>query len=156
MPRLMWTAALMLSLIVVSGCALNKGSALAEDFEADWADTPDVAEIDTTGYNTLPYAGSAIGTLILEEGTSADRVAELAGELGAYVADHDHIDGEISLDRFTFSVSPDEECTDKVLAEWRSLVADQVAGAAIEIRSTDEDGCELEVRTFAAIGAMPY
>jgi hypothetical protein len=52
----------------LTGCAIDKGSALAADFEEDWAGTPDVVKIDTTDNNTLPFLGTASGVLILEDG----------------------------------------------------------------------------------------
>jgi hypothetical protein len=147
-------AALVLSLALVAGCALNEGSALAADFEADWADTADVEAIDTTGYNTLPFAGSATGTLFLEDGTSADRVAELAGELSEYVAGNDGITGEIDADGITFTVSADEALTGEVAALWQSLAEDdRVTGGAIEFAFGD-DRLGVEIRAVDAAGAM--
>jgi hypothetical protein len=143
-----------LSLAFVAGCALDEGSALAADFEADWADTSDVEAIDTVGYNTLPFAGTAKGTLFLEDGTSADRVAELAKELSEYVAGHDGITGEISADGITFTVSEDEARTGEVAALWQSLVEDdRVTGGAIDFASNDER-LSVEISVVDAAAAM--
>lgn len=71
----------MLGLPLLTGCAIDKGTALAADFEERWAGTPDVARIRTTKNNTLPFSGTSTGTLVLEDGTSADRVTKLAGEM---------------------------------------------------------------------------
>lgn len=73
--------AFVLSLPSLTGCAIDKGTALASDFEEAWAGTPDVAKIHTTKNNTLPFKGSSTGTLILKDGTSADRVTKLVGEM---------------------------------------------------------------------------
>jgi hypothetical protein len=153
--RLTRTTTLVLGLTLLAGCAIDKGTALAADFEEDWADTPDVAEIDTYGANTLPFAGSATGTLILEDGTSADRVAELANELGEYVADHGEVTGEISADGITFAVAPDSERTGDVVALWESLAADdRVTSGLIDNGYQNEDVWNIEIIAADAAGAL--
>ncbi|WP_372348432.1 hypothetical protein [Streptomyces sp. KL116D] len=111
-------------------CAVDKGSALAADFETSWTGTPDVAEIHTTKNNTLPFLGSSIGTLTVDEGTSADRLAQLAGELRKYVVRHDKVTGRITAHDITFTVAADEGRTGEVLALWRSLTADEKVKSA--------------------------
>ncbi|MCF6466965.1 hypothetical protein FAF44_00865 [Nonomuraea sp. MG754425] len=106
------------------GCALDKGTALAATFEADWAGTPDVTKIHTTRNNTLPFAGTASGTLLVEDGTPAARVTELADGLRRYVARRRAITGRITADAVTFTVFADRSRTDEALALWRSLTAD--------------------------------
>jgi len=151
----MRTTALVLSLTFLAGCAIDRGTALAADFEEDWADTPDVADIDTYGDNILPFTGSATGTLVLEDGTSADRVAELANELSAYVADHDEITGEISADDITFTVAADEALTGEIAALWQSLADDlRVASGVIDFVSANEDHLRVEITAVDATGAM--
>ncbi|MDN3243835.1 hypothetical protein [Glycomyces tritici] len=152
---IMLTATLVLGLALSAGCAIDKGSALAADFEQEWADTPDVAEIDTHGDNTLPFAGSATGTLILEQGTSADRVAELADELAEYVADERAVTGEISSDGLTFAVAPDGERNGQVVALWESLAADdRVASGLIDSGFDNEDRWTIEIVAVDAAGAL--
>lgn len=116
--------ALLLGLPLLTGCAINKGTALAADFEEDWAGTPDVANIHTTKNNTLPFSGTSTGTLTVKDGTSADRVTKLANELGEYVAHHDKVTGRIVADDITFTVVADKRRTREVLGLWRSLTAD--------------------------------
>jgi hypothetical protein len=148
-------AALALSLVFLAGCAIDKGTALAADFEADWADTPDVASIDTDHYNTLPFAGSATGILILEDDTSPERVAELANELSGYVADHDEITGEITADGIAFTVAADEALTADIAALWQSLAEDaRVAAGVIDIASANEDRLSVEITAVDAASAM--
>ncbi|WP_091027348.1 hypothetical protein [Glycomyces harbinensis] len=149
------TAALAAGLTLLAGCAIDKGSALAADFEEHWADTADVAEIDTYGANTLPFMGSATGTLILEDGTSADRVAELANELGAYVADNCEVTGEITAEGVTFAVAPDSGRTGQVVEMWESLTADdRVSSGAIDIGFQNEDSWTIEITAADGSGAM--
>lgn len=155
MRRLMLTSALVLGLALSAGCAIDKGSALAEDFEQEWAGTADVAEIDTHGNNTLPFAGTATATLILEDGTSAERVTELAHELGAYIADHRGVTGEISADGITFAVAPNRERTGDVVALWESLAADErVARGLIDIGYQNDDEWTIEIVAVDAAGAL--
>ncbi|MGI5215460.1 hypothetical protein [Plantactinospora sp. CA-290183] len=116
--------AFVLGLTSLTGCAIDKGSALAADFEEDWAGTPDVVKIDTTRNNTLPFLGTASGVLILKDGTSADRVTELANKLGEYVAGHDNTTGRITADGITFTVVADRTRAGKALALWHSLTDD--------------------------------
>ncbi|WP_157974852.1 hypothetical protein [Glycomyces dulcitolivorans] len=152
---LMRTTTLALGLTLLAGCAIDKGTALAADFEEDWADAPDVAEIDTHGDNTLPFAGSATGTLILEDGASTDRVAELANELGEYIADHDEVTGEISADGITFAVAPDSGRTGDVVALWESLAADdRVASGLIGNGYRNEDDWNVEIVAVDAASAL--
>ncbi|MGY0490363.1 hypothetical protein [Streptomyces sp. WG-D5] len=114
-------------------CAIDKGSALAATFEERWAGTPDVAGIRTTRNNTLPFLGSSTGTLTLDEGTPAERVTRLAGELRTYVARRRHVTGRITANDITFTVVADEGRTGEVLALWRSLSADdRVTNADIQ------------------------
>jgi hypothetical protein len=113
-----------LSLLLLCGCAIDKGTALAADFNEAWAGTPDVTKIHTTENNTLPFAGTATGTLVLKDGTPADRVTGLANDLRRYVAEHRTTTGRITAGSVTFTVVADQERADEVLALWRSLTAD--------------------------------
>jgi hypothetical protein len=144
-----------LGLTLLTGCALNKGTAMAADFDEDWAGTPDVVKIHTTDDNTLPFAGYASGTLTVEDGTSADRVTELAGELREYVTGHDNVTGRIVADGVPFTVSADEGLTGEVLALWRSLTADdRVTDADIDTRGRNDDSWHIKIATVDATGAM--
>ncbi|MEU8394482.1 hypothetical protein AB0C28_04810 [Nonomuraea sp. NPDC048892] len=113
-----------MGLLLSSGCAIDKGTALAADFDADWAGTPDVTKIDTTRNNTLPFAGSASGTLILRDGTPADRVSALANDLRRYVAEHRNVTGRITAGAVSFTVVADRRRADEALSLWRSLTTD--------------------------------
>ncbi|MEV1084996.1 hypothetical protein AB0I98_43430 [Streptomyces sp. NPDC050211] len=147
----------MLGLTLLTGCAIDKGTALAADFEEYWADTPDVAKVSTTKNNTLPFSGSSDGVLILKGGTSADRVTELAGEMREYVARHDNVTGRITADGITFTVVADERRTGEVLALWRSLTADdRVADADIHDAPWKEatERWQIEVTAVDATGAL--
>ncbi|MEU9954983.1 hypothetical protein [Streptomyces sp. NPDC050982] len=147
----------MLGLPSLTGCAIDKGTALAADFEENWAGTPDVANIRTTKNNTLPFKGTSTGTLVLKNGTSADRVTELVGEMRKYVAHHDKITGRIAADDITFTVVADAGRTGEVLALWRSLTADdRVAVADINDAPWKEaaDRWRIEVTAVDAIGAL--
>ncbi|MFC5800152.1 hypothetical protein [Streptomyces formicae] len=149
--------AFVLGLTLLTGCAIDKGTALAADFEESWSGTPDVAKISTTKNNTLPFSGTSTGTLILEDGTSADRVTTLAGEMREYVDRHDKITGRITADGITFTVVADEGRTEEVLALWRSLTADdQVADADIHDAPWKQatDRWRIEVTAVDATGAL--
>jgi hypothetical protein len=137
------------------GCAVNKGYALADDFAEDWADVPDVAEVDTRGDNTLPFLGSARGTLVLEDGTSAERVAELAVELRDYLADRDNVTGGISADGVAFPVLSNEERMESILALWQSMATDaRVIEGDIEMGYRDEDRWEVDAVAVDAAAAL--
>ncbi|MDQ0946648.1 hypothetical protein QFZ24_000571 [Streptomyces phaeochromogenes] len=147
----------MLGPLSLSGCAIDKGTALAADFEDNWAGTPDVAKIRTTKNNTLPFKGTSTGTLILKDGTSADRVTKLVGKLREYVARHDKVTGRIAVDGITFTVVADEGRTREVLALCRSLTADdRVADADINDAPWREatDRWRIEVTAVDATGAL--
>ncbi|MFC8662847.1 hypothetical protein [Streptomyces sp. NPDC057199] len=147
----------MLGLPSLTGCAIDKGTALAADFEENWDSTPDLAKIRTTKNNTLPFKGTSTGTLILKDGTSADRVTKLVGELREYVSRHDKITGRIAADGITFTVVADEGRTGEVLALWRSLTADdRVADADINDAPWKKatDRWRIEVTAVDATGAL--
>ncbi|MFD0591820.1 hypothetical protein ACFQZ4_03980 [Catellatospora coxensis] len=145
----------MLGLVVVAGCALNKGSALAGDFEQEWAGTPDVTTVDAKGDNTLPFLGSASGTLVVADGTPAERVTELADELRRYVAEHDGTKGRITADGVSFTVVADEAHTGEVVALWRSLTADgRVVEADIDTVPAGDVRWRIEVDAVDAPAAM--
>ncbi|QKW14257.1 hypothetical protein [Verrucosispora sp. NA02020] len=148
--RLRTGLAFVLGLTVLSGCAVNKGSALAADFEADWAGTPDVATVHATEENTLPFFGTSTGTLTVQEGTSADRVSELAGELRQYVAGRDDVTGKIAAADIIFTVVPDSARTDEVVSLWRSMSTDpQVTSAHISKPS------RADVNRWRIVGTAP-
>ncbi|MFD3619432.1 hypothetical protein ACFWWT_30155 [Streptomyces sp. NPDC058676] len=147
----------MVGLTLSTGCAIDKGTALAAGFEEHWAGTPDVTKIHTTKNNTLPFAGTSTGTLILKDGTSADRVTELAGEMREYVARHDKVTGRITADGITFTVAADEGRTGEVLALWRSLTADdRVVNGDIHDAPWKKatDRWQIEVASVDATGAL--
>ncbi|MFD9869466.1 hypothetical protein [Streptomyces niveus] len=145
-----------LAVPLTSGCAIDKGTALAADFEKDWAGTADVASIHTTKNNTLPFSGTATGELVLAEGTSADVVSERADELRDYVARHSNITGRVTADGITFTVVAEQRRTREVLALWRSLTADdQVVGGEINDASRKNTlGWRSEITAVDATGAM--
>ncbi|GAB4000938.1 hypothetical protein GCM10029992_34660 [Glycomyces albus] len=149
------TVVLGLGLALSAGCALNEGDALAEDFEDHWTGTPDVAQIETIGDNTLPFAGSATGTLVLEDGTPADRTIELANELSVYIADYEHVEGRIEIGELSFSVTSNEERTEDVLTLWESLaVDDRVEAGDIEWSALSEDRWDIEVTMVDAAAVL--
>jgi hypothetical protein len=113
-----------MSLGLLTGCAVNKGTALADAFSKDWAGTPDVTEIRSNGHNTLPFSGTATGELIVADGTPADRVTRLASELQAYVAEHDKVTGRITAGGITVTVVAEATRNAEALALWRSLAED--------------------------------
>ncbi|WP_327435926.1 hypothetical protein OG279_19785 [Streptomyces sp. NBC_01201] len=146
-----------LGLTLSAGCAIDKGTALAAEFEEDWAGTPDVATIRTTKNNTLPFKGTSDGTLVVEDGTPADRVTRLAGEMREYVARHDKITGRIMADGVTCTVVADTRRTHEVLALWRSLTADtRVVNADIDDAPWKEatERWRIEVTAADATGAL--
>ncbi|QOC91597.1 hypothetical protein [Micromonospora craniellae] len=148
--RLRTGLAFVLGMTMLSGCAVDKGSALAADFEADWAGTPDVASVQANAENTLPFFGSTTGTLTVQEGTSADRVSELAGELRQYVAGRDDVSGKINAADITFAVVPDGARNDEVVSLWRSMSTDsQVTSAHISRPSRGD------IDRWRIVGAAP-
>ncbi|MFF2644782.1 hypothetical protein ACFVUB_33670 [Streptomyces niveus] len=156
MRWLMPAIASVLAVPLSSGCAINKGTALAADFEKDWAGTADVARIHTTKNNTLPFSGTATGELVLAEGTSADVVSERVDELRAYVARHSNITGRITAEGITFTVVANKERTGEVLALWRSLTADDhvVGGDINDASRKNTAGWRSEITAVDATGAM--
>ncbi|WP_187280197.1 hypothetical protein [Streptomyces sp. IB2014 016-6] len=139
-----------------SGCAIDKGTALAADFEKDWAGTADVAGIHTTRNNTLPFSGTATGVLVLAEGASADLVSERAEALRDYVARHSNITGRITAGGITFTVVAEQRRTREVLALWRSLTADDqvVDGDINNVSRKNTRGWRSEITAADATGAM--
>ncbi|MFI5717833.1 hypothetical protein [Nocardia sp. NPDC051750] len=117
--------AFVLALPLATGCAIDKGTALAADFEKHWSGAPDVEKVDVHGYNTLPFAGLATGILVLADGTPPDRVVERAHELRKYVARHKSVTGRITAGGITVTVDADETRTREVMALWQSLTADE-------------------------------
>ncbi|MFD0853577.1 hypothetical protein ACFQ07_15175, partial [Actinomadura adrarensis] len=117
--------AFLLSLPLLTGCSIDKGTALAEDFEQDWSGTPDVESVQTTHDNTLPFTGTATGTLTLPETIPADRVTATASRLRRYVSKHGSVTGRIQIGTITFTVPAEQERLTQVLALWRSLSADE-------------------------------
>ncbi|MFD9543941.1 hypothetical protein [Streptomyces sp. NPDC060022] len=117
--------AFVLALPLLTGCAIDEGTALAADFEEDWVGTSDVEKVSTFKDNTLPFMGKATGVLVLKDGTPPDRVAERADELREYVARNDSVTGRITADGITITVDADERRAGEVVALWRSLTADE-------------------------------
>lgn len=132
---------------VLAGCDANQGTALADAFERDWAGTADVAEIETQAENTLPFAGAATGTLVLEDGTSERRVADLADELAGYLRDHDSVSGRITADDVTFDVVEDADDNEQIVALWSALAADErVSSADLTHTADDSDTYGLQIQ----------
>ncbi|MFD6992489.1 hypothetical protein [Streptomyces sp. NPDC059943] len=156
MRRLIPAIASVLAVPLSGGCAIDKGTALAADFEKDWAGTADVARIHTIKNNTLPFSGRATGELVLAQGTSADLVAERVDELRDYVARHSNITGRITADGVTFTVVAEQRRTSEVLALWRSLTADDhvVDGDINNSSRKNSPGWRSEITAVDATGAM--
>jgi hypothetical protein len=149
-------AACLLGLTLSSGCAIDKGAARAEQFQSDWADTADIASVHTKHDNLLPFAGSAEGTLVVQDGTPATRVIELAEELASYLAEHKNVSGRIEADAITFSVISDKARTGEVAALWQTLASDdRVAGGDIDLTGHKKDGhWAVEIDAVHASGAI--
>ncbi|MET7370845.1 hypothetical protein ABZS61_34330 [Streptomyces sp. NPDC005566] len=117
--------AFVLAVPLLTGCAIDEGSALAADFEEDWGGASDVEDVSTVRDNTLPFMGKATGVIVLKDGTPPDRVAERADDMREYVARHDSVTGRITADGITITVDADERRAGEVVALWRSLAADE-------------------------------
>ncbi|MBU2665983.1 hypothetical protein KOI35_20945 [Actinoplanes bogorensis] len=144
--------AAVLGVVLVSGCAVNKGTALASDFDDDWRGTPDVAEVLSSGDNALPFAGTATGELVVADGTGAGRVTQLVGELQKYVTRNKHVTGRLTADRITFTVVPTATLNTEALALWQSLAADD---RVLEADLDQSDAGDLVRRRFTVTAGDP-
>lgn len=123
----------MIASLAVGGCAVDKGSALADQFEEDWAGTEDVMDAYATFSNSLPFVGSADGTLVLADDVSEERVEELVHELGEYEAEHDGVNGSLKIGESLLGVANTREGNEALIDWWRVVRADpEVATYTVE------------------------
>jgi hypothetical protein len=124
--------AAVLAVGLVAGCSVNAGTAKARQFEDDWRGTADVADVWAGGSNDLPFLGTAEGTVVVEPGTSVERVTELFHALGEYVNAHDSVGGSLEVEHLTLGARSDREGNDAVLELWGALRDDPaVVGAEL-------------------------
>lgn len=77
-------AAIGLLIGALTACSANAGSA-AEAKLRDYLSAVDgIARLDLTANNTLPFAGSVSGNVVLDDGISDERVGEILDTVGEY------------------------------------------------------------------------
>ncbi|MER6975446.1 hypothetical protein ABT304_30590 [Nocardioides sp. NPDC000445] len=109
----MSTRAVVMALAIVliaSSCAANRGDQLADELSERLEGVDGIERIEVGGNNVLPFAGDASGTIVLEDGISTARAAEITAILASYVSGESP-DYELTLemDRVDLQVSPSEE-----------------------------------------------
>ncbi|NYI76862.1 hypothetical protein [Nocardioides panzhihuensis] len=96
--------------LMASSCAANRGDQLAGELSERLEGVDGIERVELDGNNVLPFAGDASGTIVLEDGISTARAAEIAAILEPYVS------GEspdyaltLGIDGVDLQVSPSEE-----------------------------------------------
>ncbi|MBO0980955.1 hypothetical protein [Microbacterium sp. SD291] len=113
-------------IFALTGCGpVNAGSAAADAFEQEYAGMDGVASVVAGGSNDLPFTGSVDATVTTDPGLSDARVDEIASDLSEYIASHSGIGWavELTADRVTAGISPDDSSTAGMLSAARELAA---------------------------------
>lgn len=96
--------------LMASSCAANRGDQLADELSERLEGVDGIERVEVGGNNVLPFAGDASGTIVLEDGISTARAAEVTAILAPYVSGESP-DYELTLemDHVDLQVSPSEE-----------------------------------------------
>ncbi|MFD4328408.1 hypothetical protein ACFWQC_27500 [Nocardioides sp. NPDC058538] len=96
--------------LIASSCAANRGDQLADELSERLEGVDGIERVEVGGNNVLPFAGDASGTIVLEDGISTARAAEIAAILEPYVSgESPDYELMLGIDRVDLRVSPSEE-----------------------------------------------
>ena len=96
--------------LIASSCAANRGDQLADELSERLEGVDGIERVEVGGNNVLPFAGDASGTIVLEDGISTARAAEIAAILEPYVSgESPDYELMLGIDRVDLQVSPSEE-----------------------------------------------
>ena len=96
--------------LMASSCAANRGDQLADELSERLEGVDGIERVEVGGNNVLPFAGDASGTIVLEDGISTARAAEIAAILEPYVSgESPDYELMLGIDRVDLQVSPSEE-----------------------------------------------
>lgn len=107
------TGAVVMALAIAlmgSSCAANRGDQLADELSERLEGVDGIERVEVGGNNVLPFAGDASGTIVLEDGISTARAAEIAAILEPYVSgESPDYELMLGIDGVGLRVSPSEE-----------------------------------------------
>jgi len=123
----------------LTGCGeVNAGSAAAREFEQVMADVPEVVDVSTSSSNTLPWAGTASASVLLDDAVSDDRLSEIVDRIGGFLNERANRSGgaswegvEIAVRDFTVSVLDRRTDNEVQLALLARLEEAGVPGGAL-------------------------
>lgn len=136
--------------LMASSCAANRGDQLADELSERLEGVDGIERVELDGNNVLPFAGDASGTIVLEDGISTGRAAEIAAILEPYVS------GEspdyaltLGIDRVDLQVSPSEERNASGLRLLDEVRQRTDLGSATIVYGAGSQACVVEAEASA-------
>ncbi|MBD8518031.1 hypothetical protein [Plantibacter sp. CFBP 8804] len=148
----------MAAVLGFSGCGdVNAASAAGRDFEQLLDDVPEVADVDTTGSNTLPWSGTASASVLLGDDVTDDRLSAIVDRIGGFLNEQAKRSGgatwegvDLTVRGFTLSVLDRRADNATQLELLASLEDEGVPGGELQLASAGTDGARAASLTLVA------
>lgn len=148
----------MAAVLGLSGCGdVNAASAAGRDFEQLLDGVPEVADVDTTGSNTLPWSGTASASVLLDDDVSDDRLSGIVDRIGGFLNEQAKRSGgatwegvDLTVRGFTLSVLDRRADNATQLELLASLEDEGVPGGELQLASAGTDGARASSLTLVA------
>ncbi|MBD8101700.1 hypothetical protein [Plantibacter sp. CFBP 8775] len=142
----------------LSGCGdVNAASAAGRDFEQLLDGVPEVADVDTTGSNTLPWSGTASASVLLDDDVTDDRLSAIVDRIGGFLNEQAKRSGgatwegvDLTVRGFTLSVLDRRADNATQLELLASLEDEGVPGGELQLASAGTDGARAASLTLVA------
>ncbi|SMQ63841.1 hypothetical protein SAMN06295909_0938 [Plantibacter sp. VKM Ac-1784] len=148
----------MAAVLCLSGCGdVNAASAAGRDFEQLLDGVPEVADVDTTGSNTLPWSGTASASVLMDDDVSDARLSAIVDRIGGFLnkqakrsagATWEGVD--LTVRGFTLSVLDRRADNATQLELLASLEDEGVPGGELQLASAGTDGARASSLTLVA------
>ncbi|WP_426738353.1 hypothetical protein [Plantibacter sp. 2H11-2] len=153
------TALLALAAVLgLSGCGdVNAASAAGRDFEHLLDGVPEVADVDTTGSNTLPWNGTASASVLMDDDVTDDRLSAIVDRIGGFLNEQAKRSGgatwegvDLTVRGFTLSVLDRRADNATQLELLASLEDEGVPGGELQLASAGTDGARASSLSLVA------
>ncbi|MBF4563755.1 hypothetical protein [Plantibacter sp. VKM Ac-2876] len=148
----------MAAVLGLSGCGdVNAASAAGRDFEQLLDGVPEVADVDTTGSNTLPWSGTASASVLMDDDVTDDRLSGIVDRIGGFLNEQAKRSGgatwegvDLTVREFTLSVLDRRADNATQLELLASLEDEGVPGGELQLASAGTDGARASSLTLVA------
>jgi hypothetical protein len=138
-------------LLGATGCSANRGTDLEADLKNRLKGVEGIERVAVSGQNTLPFMGTAKGTIVLEDDVTLERAYEISSILAPYVeGSNPEYELTIQMDTVKVEVSPVQQQNKRGLALVEQVQEQTAVKSALLAYGTGDHACIVEAEASAA------